>query len=288
MRRNKVLCILFLAAFFGLPLSTSAAQDSTSTPTQTQRTLVARVVGHRGHSSIQPENTIPSVLQCIETGANGCECDLQWTKDGKIVLFHDARTDSKVRDAEGRPVKGEIVDFTLEELRSFDVGIWKGEKFRGTKIATLDEYLDAFKDSSCIPVIELKKSGLEEAAAAAVKARGLEKRCIFISGSRKIKELCPEITTAILMGTCDNVPDEELADYIENAVKAGNTNMVDIEHSRMTPELAKELKKRGIFIMVWTVKHDPQRLQELYKMGVDSITTDYPDEALSAVKEAAQ
>ncbi|MCR5165105.1 MAG: hypothetical protein K6C40_13900 [Thermoguttaceae bacterium] len=37
-------------------------------------------------------------------------------------------------------------------------------------------------------------------------------------------------------------------------------------------------------MMVWTVQHDPARLAELYKMGVDSITTDYPDEALEAAK----
>ena len=247
--------------------------------------LMARVVGHRGHSSIQPENTLPAILQCVKTGADGCECDLQRTRDGKIVLFHDVKTDWKLRDAAGKPVRGEIADFDWETLRHGDVGLWKGEAFRGTRIATLEEYLDALKETPCIPVIELKKPGLEEETVAAVKARGLEKRCIFISSSRKIRELCPEITTAVLLGKCENVPDEELADFIEKALIRGNTNVVDIEHSRMTLELAQELKRRGIYIMVWTVQHDPQRLAELYAMGVDSITTDYPDEAIQAMPE---
>ena len=220
-----------------------------------------------------------------KTGADGCECDLQRTRDGKIVLFHDARTDSKLRDAEGNPVRGEIADFDWEMLCRWDVGLWKGEAFRGTRITTLEEYLDALKDTSCIPVIELKKPGLEEETVAAVKARGLEKRCIFISSSRRIRELCPEITTAVLLGKCEKVPNEELADFIENALIRGNTHVVDIEHSRMTPELASALKHRGIDIMVWTVQHDPRRLAELYAMGVDSITTDYPDEAIKAIPE---
>lgn len=280
----KMTCLgtVLVAMPVGVREAVSQEQTAQELLAAMPKPLIPRVVGHRGHSAIQPENTIPAVRQCIQTGANGCECDLQWTKDGKIVLFHDSKTDSKVRDADGNRVKGEIADYDFETLRSFDVGIWKGEAFRGTRIATLDEYLDALKDSPCIPVIELKKPGLEEQVVAAVRARGLERRCVFISASRKIRELCPEITTAVLLGSCPDVPDGELADFIEKAVLRGNTNMIDIEHSRMTPELAKELKRRGIFIMVWTVKHDPQRLAELYAMGVDSITTDYPDEALAA------
>lgn len=242
--------------------------------------LAPAVVGHRGHSSIQPENTLPAVVQCAKTGAHGCECDLQRTKDGVIVLFHDVRTDWKVTDANGQKVKGEIADFTLEELRSFDLGIWKGPQFAGTKIMTLTEYLDTLMETDCLPVIELKKPGLVEDVVKEVQKRKLEKRCVFISGSRQVREICPEISTAVLLGRCENVADEDLANYIEKVVTAGKTNMVDIEHSRMNPELAKELKARGIYIMVWTVQHNPERLKELYEMGVDSITTDYPDEAL--------
>ncbi len=283
---DVVSCGLFLVLFgvlIGFVSQNAAAQEAVDLKAM-PKPLLAPVVGHRGHSSIQPENTIPAVLQCVETGAHGCECDLQRSKDGKIVLFHDVKTDRKLRDSDGNKMLGEIVDYDFETLRSSDAGIWKGEQFRGTKIATLDEYLDALKDTDCIPVIELKKPGLVEDVVAAVKARSLEKRVIFISGSHQVKELCPEITTSILLGKCENIPDEELADAIERMVRAGKTNCVDIEHSRMTPEIVKDLKSRGIYVMVWTVQHDPARLAELYAMGVDSITTDYPDEALEAWK----
>lgn len=255
------------------------AQELASAPTP----LTPAAVGHRGHSSIQPENTVASVKQCVKTGAHGCECDLMLTKDGKIVLFHDPQMEWKVRTDKNEKVAGVIADYDLETLRTFDFGLWKGEEFRGTKIATLDEYLDALKGTDCIPVIELKNCP-PEPVVEAVKARGMEKRCVFISSSRRVKELCPEITTAVLVGDCANVPDDQLADQIEKWVVNAKTNVIDIEHSRMTPELAKELKRRHIFIMVWTVKHDPARLAELYEMGVDSITTNYPDEALDALK----
>ncbi|MDO4856800.1 MAG: glycerophosphodiester phosphodiesterase family protein [Thermoguttaceae bacterium] len=279
MTKKLALTFLSLFALLFIGAGLQAQEDLRSL----QDPVIPRVVGHRGHSSIQPENTVLADRQCVETGANGCECDLMLTKDGKIVLFHDPKTDWKLRDAQGNPVKGEIADFDFATLRTYDVGIWKGEQFRGTQIATLDEYLDTLQGTDCIPVIELKKCP-PEPVVEAVKARGMEKRCVFISASRRVKELCPEITTACLLGKCENVSDADLPDFLERVARSGNTNMIDIEHSRMTPEIAKELKKRGIYIMVWTVQHDPERLAELYKMGVDSITTDYPDEALEAAK----
>lgn len=50
---------------------------------------------HRGASNYAPENTTVAFQKAIELGANGIELDLQQTKDGKIVIFHDEKIDNK-------------------------------------------------------------------------------------------------------------------------------------------------------------------------------------------------
>ena len=48
------------------------------------------VVAHRGASNVLPENTLASFALRLEQGADVLETDLRFTKDGEIVLFHDA------------------------------------------------------------------------------------------------------------------------------------------------------------------------------------------------------
>ena len=74
-------------------------------------------VAHRGG---QPENTLAAFRLCKAEGASGVEVDLMFTKDGYPVLFHDDTVD---RTSNGR---GRVKDFTLEEIKSLDVGSHAG------------------------------------------------------------------------------------------------------------------------------------------------------------------
>ena len=47
------------------------------------------VYAHRGASEYAPENTLSSFYMGLSMGANGIETDVQRTKDGVAVLFHD-------------------------------------------------------------------------------------------------------------------------------------------------------------------------------------------------------
>ena len=73
---------------------------------------------HRGASAYAPENTISAFEKGIELGADGIELDLQKTKDGKIVIFHDSVIDNKSNG------KGKISDYNYDELLKLDFGRW--------------------------------------------------------------------------------------------------------------------------------------------------------------------
>lgn len=127
------------------------------------------IVGHRGASAYAPENTIPALLLAAEQGATYVEYDLQPTKDGILVLLHD-ETLERTTDVEEvypqrfREVKGAdaattkrwyLVDFTFAELQKLDAGSWLDPKFKGTRVPSHAQAIDAMK-GKCGLFIELK------------------------------------------------------------------------------------------------------------------------------------
>ena len=63
------------------------------------------IIAHRGFSSRYPENTIPAIRAAIRLGVDMVEIDVQQTRDGELVVFHDYRLDriygvhKRVRDS---------------------------------------------------------------------------------------------------------------------------------------------------------------------------------------------
>ena len=72
-----------------------------------------RYYAHRGLHDAQsdiPENSIAAFLKAVENGY-GIELDVQLTKDGRPVIFHDVKTGRLLRDE-----KGAVVNKVLTEL----------------------------------------------------------------------------------------------------------------------------------------------------------------------------
>ena len=54
---------------------------------------MTKLLGHRGFSGNYPENTMLAFQKAIEAGADGVELDVQFSKDGKLVVIHDETLD---------------------------------------------------------------------------------------------------------------------------------------------------------------------------------------------------
>ena len=94
------------------------------------------IIAHRGASHEAPENTLASVRLGWAQGADAVEVDVRQSRDGHIVVIHDAHT----RRTAGvtRRVRAE----TLDELRALEVGRWKHRRHAGEKIPTLAEVIE--------------------------------------------------------------------------------------------------------------------------------------------------
>ncbi len=104
------------------------------------------VLGHRGFRARYPENTLLAFQKAIDSRADGVECDIQKTADGRYVVIHDPTTDRVTGAGE------EVAKTLFRDLRRLDFG-------GGEKIPELSELLDAIPSGSYLD-LELKEETL--------------------------------------------------------------------------------------------------------------------------------
>ena len=120
------------------------------------------LLAHRGFSGKYPENSPLAFHKAVEeTSADGFESDVHITKDGKLIIFHDATVE---RTSNGT---GFIKDHTYEEMLQLDIGSWKSPEFAGQHIWTFDQLLDFCDETNMLLNMELKNyevfyEGLEQ------------------------------------------------------------------------------------------------------------------------------
>ncbi|KYM44467.1 glycerophosphodiester phosphodiesterase [Fusobacterium necrophorum] len=232
-----------------------------------------KVFAHRGASGYAPENTLAAIKKAIEQGADGIEIDIQFTKDCKIVVFHDWKIN---RTSNG---KGYVYDLNFEELRALEIGSWYGDEYRKEKIPTLEEILELIPENMMLN-IEIKDisrghRGIEESMLKILKKFPNLKNNIIVSSFhhsiiQRLQELAPEIKLALL--TASDLVDIE--SYFKN-------NKLDCfsyhpEVNLITSKTVDILHKMGVKVFVWTINTEEDFLY-VHSIGVDGIITNYPD-----------
>lgn len=239
------------------------------------------VQAHRGASAYAPENTVPAFQLAVDMNADGVENDIRLTKDGVYVLSHDGDIG---RMSNG---KGEINQMTYEELLQYDFGVKTAEKYKGTKIATLEEFLQVVHKMNVVN-IELKPFAPHEDKNYAfdylynllVKYGCVERTIISSFDHTALKELKAahgDLRTALLYGH-GMTPDETVA-----FVKSFNADIIHPQIGAINEMIVEACKKNNIEINVWTVDslHDIKRAIQL---GVTGIITNVPDKVLEVLR----
>jgi len=142
------------------------------------------LVAHRGWPEAFPENSLPGYQQAVAHGATHVETDIQCTRDGVPVLYHDAGT-RRLSGARGR-----VLQRTLAEMRDLSLSVPNrfGDRFAGTPIATLADFAAWLARHPAVTAfVEIKQEslrhfGVEPVTAAVMDAlRGVVNRCVIIS-----------------------------------------------------------------------------------------------------------
>ena len=229
---------------------------------------------HRGFSGRYPENSPIAFQAALEkTASDGIESDVHITKDGKLVIFHDASVE---RTSNGQ---GFIKDHTFEEMLQLDIGSWMSPEFAGQHVWDLGQLLDFCKESKLLLNMELKNyevfyEGLEQMVADEICKRQMQDQ-VFVSSFNHIsmqqfKNLCPEIATGLLY-------DKPFLD-IDHYIQRSNADNMHPRYMLLQyqPELMDLYHGRGMKVNTWTVNEEAD-MRDMITRGVDCIISNYPD-----------
>ena len=232
-------------------------------------------IAHRGWSARYPENTLPAFRGAVEAGADLIELDVQCTRDGHAVVLHDTTVD-RTTDGSGR-----VCDFSLQEVKRLDCGGWFSPVFRGERVPTLGETIEALKDAPvkfCVEVKGRDAEGTQQTVARTIQVvqeYNVLERCILTSflpeALTLARRLEPLIPTAL-------DPDEETRfaawDLCAQVLRIGG-NILSLRHDWLTQALVDEVHAHGIPVWTWTV-NEPEAMRRAVAFGVDGIMTDDP------------
>ncbi|GAB0170851.1 glycerophosphodiester phosphodiesterase family protein [Lysinibacillus sp. CTST325] len=125
------------------------------------------VFAHRGASAYTLENTLKAFEKALELGADGIELDIQLSKEGIPVVYHDPQLSRLVG------INKHVNECTIEELVSFKLGKPWRRLFSTYKIPTFDVVL-TWANSQQLPLnIELKSTILDNKSALIQMLHGL-------------------------------------------------------------------------------------------------------------------
>ncbi|MFD7993343.1 glycerophosphodiester phosphodiesterase [Streptomyces mexicanus] len=213
-------------------------------------------IGHRGVMGVEPENTLRSFVAAERAGLDVIELDLHLSKDGALVVIHDAEVD---RTTDG---SGAVADKTLAELRALDAG-------RGERIPVFEEVLDAVR----APLqAEIKDVAAAKALAEVMHRRDLVSRVEVLSfhdeALTEIARLVPGVRTAL-------VADFYGPEVVERARAAGAGTLV-LNIRRLTLEIVERARAADLRVIGWVVNTLDQ-LRLARALELDGATTDQPE-----------
>ena len=227
---------------------------------------------HRGGDEVETENTIEAFKYSSDLGFVFIETDVQATKDGHVVIFHDAT----LKRMAG--VNKSIKELTLKEINEIDL-------LDGGKIPLLSEALETFPDLRFN--IDIKtEDALEETIRIIKKMNFLDKTCLASFSSSRLKRIKhlagPE--ACISSGQMDIF--KMMCQSVGIGLQPTKSQCAQIPLKQWgVPVLTKKFieiaKMQNKFVHVWTID-DKNQMFELIEFGVDGLMTDKP----SVLKEA--
>lgn len=241
---------------------------------------MVEVIGHRGASTEAPENTLAANDLAFQQKADGVEVDVRLTKDKQLVCMHDK---SAFRTA-GK--KNLIKESTLNQLKSLDVGKWKGEKWSGEAIPSLHEVLSEMPLDKKI-FIEVKE-GIEtiDPLIEDIQKNKLDPKYISIISFhqevvKRVKQAMESLTVNFLIAFSS--PKEFLDEEVLLKLLEFNLDGVGAEsHSRLSRNFVELISEKNKKVHVWTVD-DINQAKKYKEMGLSSITTNVPGLIKSAL-----
>jgi glycerophosphoryl diester phosphodiesterase len=210
-------------------------------------------IAHRGQRASFPEQTISAYRAAIELGADGIECDVQLTRDGRLAMMHDLTVD---RTTDGR---GPVAGLSWEELAGLDAGSWFEPRFAGCRVPSLEETLELAVASGIVLCVEVKGAAadaLRTAAAVAglVRARDLVDQVFISSFDHAALAVARDVLGRPLLAP-ERLPEAGPPDPPAAVAQATALGAAVLQHrwEDLTSEVVDALHGAGVAIWSWPI-----------------------------------
>lgn len=262
--------------------------------------------GHRGCRGLMPENTIPAMVKALQLGVTTLEMDAVITKDKQVIVSHEPFFSHEIAtQPDGKPINTSeeknfnIYKMTYSETQQFDVGLKPHPRFlqqqklpaRKPLLADLIDSVEQYCLLHKLPLpfynIETKSQPFTDnlfhpapeefvdLVMQVVNQKGIAERTIIQSFDfrtlRVLNRKYPLIKAAALVEDFDKRSLE-----VQLRELSFTPAIYSPHYSLVNDELIRSCRAQKIKVIPWTV-NDKSKIDELRKMGVDGIITDYPN-----------
>lgn len=215
------------------------------------------ILGHRGASVAEPENTLEAFEAAFKAGADGLEFDVRASSDGIPVISHDRSFERRAGDARN------VDELTLAEIKTIDGG-------RGYHVPTLAETLELCAGRGFLD-IEVKQPGIEQqvldtlkgyTGAWAISSFDWHSLVEFRRRDAAI-ELWPLAV--------------QFSDALFDVAAEIGAKGIAMHHSQIEEVTSAGCESRRFLLTAWTV-NDREEAQRLRDLGIFALCTDVPGE----------
>lgn len=262
---------IFLAfgIFFCLSINATSQAQPNRLPESKHKMIV---IAHRGNHTNVPENTLASVTEAIKYGVDYVEVDLRTTKDGHLVIHHDATVD---RATNG---KGKVNEHTLAEIKNLQV---YNHNHKTHHIPEFRDVLKLCKNKINI-YLDFKDADVAETWKQ-IQEAGMERQIVVYINK---KEQYPQWKAiAPQMPLMTSIPDEVKS--LDQLTPFLNEVKIDVVDNVVDPEIQGSLQTRNISVWldVQDPKEGPNSWKAALKRGVQGLQTDHPEALIDFLKK---
>lgn len=223
------------------------------------------LIAHRGASAVAPEGTRAAIRGAIRAKAEMIELDIQMTRDGRLVVFHDGRLERTTNGS------GRLRTMRYAEVAQLDAGSWFHRRFTGERVLLVSQAIRLIPPRMRIN-LELKRASQRQALlrrfVRTVRWTRSARRILVSSFDTALLEpLCRRVACALL---CRRRPERSLQQAVRLGCAAWHPHV-----SLATPARIRRAHRAGLQVNVWVVD-DPATARRLIQWGADGIVTNDP------------
>lgn len=200
------------------------------------------------------------------------EFDIQPSKDGQLMVFHDRQGIERTTNGQGR-----VPELPFSYLRSLDAGSWFNIRFQGEQIPTLAEVLSNIPSSTQLNIelkfFDKKTDWFESEIVNIIHKFKISHRSVItarhIENITRLQSLDSSIDCALLQKERDKDTYYEIISNLQ-------LHTAQIRQSALDPKFIQKCHDQGIRIFYFYAD-EPVQMKEVIDLGIDGLLTNYPD-----------